>query len=242
LPLQALHLLSFIVDTEYYEEIKLTQIPLNQYMRETAGIDSKQSQSSNPNHVIKVEYTDENHANKIFQKLKDEYGCVMGFHGSPLENFHSIVRNGLDHTYGKETSLFGDGIYLSSDRDVAFSFLKPGPNCYTHSLYGERMGCIVCAEVACKSKIVRQSKEGSSNASGIAIDADNSLPKGYIVSEENECVQVKYILIYNNFTVPTKSKSKVCVTIALLYIFFLIALWLMKSMPMKRLMMLSYHS
>jgi gamma-glutamylcysteine synthetase len=79
-------------------------------MKETAGIDSKQSQSSNPNYVIKVEYTEENHTNKLFQKLKDEYGCVMGFHGSPLENFHSIVRNGLDHTYGKESSLFGDGI------------------------------------------------------------------------------------------------------------------------------------
>lgn len=40
------------------------------------------------------------------------------------------------------------GIYLSQDRDVAFSFLKPGPNGYTHSLYGARMGCIICAEVS----------------------------------------------------------------------------------------------
>lgn len=39
------------------------------------------------------------------------------------------------------------GIYLSSDRDVAFSFLKPGPNRYSHSIFGPRMGCIVCAEV-----------------------------------------------------------------------------------------------
>jgi len=237
LPIKALRLLSFIIDTEYYEEIILTQISLEQYAKETSGIDSKQSNSSNPNYIIKIEYGDQHHTNKTFHKLKNQYGSIMGFHGSPLENFHSILRNGLDHTYGKETSLFGDGIYLSQDRDVAFSFLKPGPNCYSHSLYGARIGCIVCAEVACKPKAVRKSKE-SSSLNGITIlESDDSLPKGYIFSEENECVQAKYILIYNNFLAPTKSKNKICILIALLYVFFLIALWLMKSMPIKRLLL-----
>lgn len=239
LPLKALQLLSFIVDVEYYDGIVMHQITLDQYVRETAGIDSKQSQSSNPNYILKLEYTDDHHSTKAFQKLKAQYGAVIGFHGSPLENFHSIARNGLDLTYGKETSLFGDGIYLSSDRDVAFSFLKPGPNGYAHSQYGERMGCIVCAEVACKPKVVRMSSENGS--SGIAIDADNSLPKGYIVAEENECVQAKYILIYNNFLVPTQSKNKFCLAIAVFYVLFLILMWAMKSMPMKRLLLHSFQ-
>jgi len=239
LPTKALHLLSFIIDTEYYDELSITQISLEQYKIETSGIDSKQSYSSNPNYIIKLEYSDQHPMNKTFCKLKNQYRSVIGFHGSPLENFHSILRNGLDHTYGKETSLFGDGIYLSTDRDVAFSFLKPGPNCYSHSLFGARIGCIVCAEVACKPKVVRQSLERTGLA-GITIETDNSLPKGYIVSEENECVQAKYILIYNNFLAPTKSKNNVCITIAILYIFFLVALWLLKSMPLKRFLLYSH--
>jgi hypothetical protein len=40
-------------------------------------------------------------------------------------------------------------------------------------------------KVACKPKVVRMSSENGSSG-GIAIDADNSLPKGYIVAEENE--------------------------------------------------------
>lgn len=236
LPLKALRLLSFIVDTEYYDELKLTHISLEQYASETSGIDSKQSISSNPNYVIKIEYGEQHHTSKTFNKLKNSFGSIMGFHGSPLENFYSIVRNGLDHTYGKETSLFGDGIYLSQDRDVAFSFLKPGPNCYSHSVYGARMGCIVCAEVACKPKVVRLSKETNS-LTGLTIDSDESLPKGYIVSEENECVQAKYILIYNNFSTHTKTKNNVCVMIAVLYVLFLIALWVMKSQPVRRLLL-----
>jgi hypothetical protein len=241
LPLKALQLVSFILDTQYHDELILTQIPLEQYKIETAGIDSKQSEGSNPNYIIKIEYTDQHHVNKTFTKVKNQYGSIMGFHGSPLENFHSILRNGLDHTYGKETSLFGDGIYLSSDRDVAFSFLKPGPNCYSHSIFGPRMGCIVCAEVACKPKVVRRSNEQSS-LTGITIESDNSLPKGYIVSEENECVQAKYILIYNNFLAPTSSKNKVCILMAFLYVLFLVALWLMKSMPIKRFLLHGTYS
>lgn len=241
LPLKGLKLLSFIIDTEYYDELTLTQISLEQYVNETSGIDSKQSSSSNPNYIIKIEYGDKHPMNKSFSNLKAQHGSIMAFHGSPLENFHCIVRNGLDHTFGKETSLFGDGIYLSQDRDVAFSFLKPGPNCYSHSSYGPRVGCIVCAEVACKPKAVRTSTERSDT--GITLlQSDDSLPKGYIVSEENECVQAKYILIYNNFAVPTKSKNNVCLLIALIYVFFLVAFWLMKTTPIKRFLLHTMHS
>ena len=96
------------------------------------------------------------------------FSSHSGFHGSPFENFHSIVRNGLDASFGKETSLFGDGIYLSEDqyeilayfsvyvcedfslpyREVAFSFLRPGRNMAPRSSTGQLVGCLVCGEVA----------------------------------------------------------------------------------------------
>jgi hypothetical protein len=235
-------LLSFIVDVEYYDEMTLSLVSLQQFSRETAGIDStKHADSSHPNYIIKVEYGEEHRATKTFTNLKSQYGTVLGYHGSPLENFHSIVRNGLDATFGKETSLFGEGIYLSANRDVAFSFLKPGPNRYAHSLLGPRVGCIVCAEVACKPRVVRQSN-GAKSSGGITIEGDDNLPPGYIVAEDNDCVQIKYILIYNNFAVQTRSKNYVCLVIAVLYVFLLVVLWLMKSMPVRRFLLRSSYT
>jgi len=150
-----------------------------------------------------------------------------------FENFHSIVRNGLDSTYGKETSLYGEGIYLSEDRDVAFTFLKCGKNFYNNSIFGKEVGCLVCGEVIKHPKHVRISSEKETSA-GISINDDEAkLPKGYIVVESNDYVMVKYLLVYENFLGNTKKKTNFCQVIALVYIIFLFGLYLMRSTTVK---------
>jgi hypothetical protein len=42
------------------------------------------------------------------------------YHASSLENFHSILWNGLDTKYAKDSSLFGEGRLLTT------SLLRPG--------------------------------------------------------------------------------------------------------------------
>eukprot|EP01127_Copromyxa_protea_P018779 TRINITY_DN5980_c0_g1_i2.p1 TRINITY_DN5980_c0_g1~~TRINITY_DN5980_c0_g1_i2.p1 ORF type:complete len:357 (-),score=55.16 TRINITY_DN5980_c0_g1_i2:57-1127(-) len=210
LPASALKLLSWIIDLPYYEELDLEQISLDQYREETMNIDSKQSKYSDPAYVFKVTYTEQHPTFPIFEKAKAEFGSTMGFHGSPFENFHSILRNGLDATFGKETSLFGDGIYLSSDRDVAFSFLKNAKNFAKNSALGDRLGCLVCAEVACKPQVVRLSPQ-EANIRNLSDNADPELPRGYIVVGENEYVCIKYILLYKNFgTFTEQGNSPFC--------------------------------
>lgn len=92
---------------------------------------------SDPQLVFKVNYTDDHHSYERFADLVTQHGSILGvyieyelhfylfilnlgFHGSPLENMHSIIRNGLDATFGKEGSLFGEGIYLSEDQCASF--------------------------------------------------------------------------------------------------------------------------
>ncbi len=41
--------------------------------------------------------------------FEQQYGSGMGYHASSLENFHSILWNGLDTKYSKKDGLFGEG-------------------------------------------------------------------------------------------------------------------------------------
>lgn len=58
--------------------------------------------------------------------MKARYGSIVAFHGSPLDNWHSILRRGLLNKSGtkEQTSgaLYGDGIYFSDDLRVCRGF------------------------------------------------------------------------------------------------------------------------
>ncbi|KNC54124.1 uncharacterized protein AMSG_09899 [Thecamonas trahens ATCC 50062] len=49
------------------------------------------------------------------------HGVSLAFHGSPLENFHSILRNGFDLAYARRDA-FGAGLYFTSQLSVAAAF------------------------------------------------------------------------------------------------------------------------
>lgn len=55
----------------------------------------------------------------LFQELKTKYGSVNLYHGSPLSNWHNILRDGLkDYSVAKNRTkgvAFGPGIYCSTD-------------------------------------------------------------------------------------------------------------------------------
>jgi hypothetical protein len=61
-----------------------------------------------------------------FQKLKKTHGSTFAYHGSPTENWHSILRNGLKNasdtklmTSGKA---YGPGIYLATDSQTSLGY------------------------------------------------------------------------------------------------------------------------
>ena len=61
-----------------------------------------------------------------FRKLKQKHKSIYAFHGSSLENWHSIMRNGLMNASGTKFQLhgaaYGAGIYLSPHASVSFGY------------------------------------------------------------------------------------------------------------------------
>lgn len=53
----------------------------------------------------------------IFRELKEKHGSTYAFHGSSVENWHSILRKGLVNASGTRLQVngaaYGSGIYLS---------------------------------------------------------------------------------------------------------------------------------
>lgn len=70
--------------------------------------------------------TDSPDKEKIFQELKNKHGSIFAFHGSPFQNWHSILRNGLFNASGtkfqRNGAAHGKGIYLSPSSSGSFSY------------------------------------------------------------------------------------------------------------------------
>ncbi|XP_023801167.1 poly [ADP-ribose] polymerase 8-like [Cyanistes caeruleus] len=61
-----------------------------------------------------------------FRAAKNLYGSTFAFHGSHIENWHSILRNGLVVASNTRLQLhgamFGSGIYLSPLSSISFGY------------------------------------------------------------------------------------------------------------------------
>ncbi|CAI7817229.1 unnamed protein product [Closterium sp. NIES-53] len=71
-----------------------------------------------------------------FEAMARAHGSVMAFHGTPSENMHGILRCGLLNlsrtALQRNGSMHGEGIYLSTDPTVAFTFSQASDA--THAL------------------------------------------------------------------------------------------------------------
>ena len=95
----------------------------------------KEGHPACPTYVMKVDLPED----PYFDKLVKKYGKKLAFHGSPIENFHSILHNGLKNMSGTRHmstgAAFGDGIYLAQDLKVAHSFTKGGVKGWHKSMF-----------------------------------------------------------------------------------------------------------
>ncbi|KAK6179519.1 hypothetical protein SNE40_011853 [Patella caerulea] len=69
-----------------------------------------------------------------FLSYKEKYGSTYAFHGSSIENWHSIIREGLIVASGTNKqmngSAYGKGIYLSPSSSVSFGYSRMGYGAY----------------------------------------------------------------------------------------------------------------
>jgi len=70
-----------------------------------------------------------------FQNLKQKYGSVFAFHGSPMENWHAILREGLlvgsNNKYQRNGAVYGVGIYLSPQASFSLSYSTASSGSYS---------------------------------------------------------------------------------------------------------------
>eukprot|EP00403_Amphidinium_massartii_P014715 CAMPEP_0178413588 /NCGR_PEP_ID=MMETSP0689_2-20121128/22604_1 /TAXON_ID=160604 /ORGANISM="Amphidinium massartii, Strain CS-259" /LENGTH=706 /DNA_ID=CAMNT_0020034863 /DNA_START=73 /DNA_END=2189 /DNA_ORIENTATION=- len=64
-----------------------------------------------------------------FQDLKAKHGSFFAFHGSTVENWHSILRNGLKNASATKLQMsgakYGNGIYLAADSLTSMHYAAP---------------------------------------------------------------------------------------------------------------------
>ncbi|XP_064390891.1 protein mono-ADP-ribosyltransferase PARP8-like [Halichondria panicea] len=94
-----------------------------------------------------------------FQAAKTKSGSTFAFHGSNIENWHSIMRKGLINASGTKLQLHGaahgSGVYLSPSSNVSFGYMgnfsaitKPKPPGGRESLVGKvNLKCMALCEV-----------------------------------------------------------------------------------------------
>ncbi|XP_055078281.1 protein mono-ADP-ribosyltransferase PARP16 [Periophthalmus magnuspinnatus] len=151
-----------------------------------------------PDFLFEIEYNDQQNAR--FEKTRAGRDTFYAFHGSRLENFHSIIHNGL-HCHLNKNSVFGEGTYLTSDLSMAVLY-SPHSSGWRESLLGSLLSCVALCEVIdhpdvkCQAKkkdseIIDRQRSRAKNSEG------GDVPQKYFVVTNNQLLRIKYLLVYS---------------------------------------------
>ncbi|XP_056137860.1 protein mono-ADP-ribosyltransferase PARP16 isoform X2 [Lampris incognitus] len=151
-----------------------------------------------PDFLFELEYCDQ--MNARFEKMRAGRDIFYAFHGSRLENFHSIIHNGL-HCHLNKTSVFGEGTYLTSDLSMAVLYSPHGSG-WNESLLGQLLSCVALCEVIdhpdVKCQMKRKDSEMIDRQRSRARNSEGGeVPQKYFIVTNNQLVRVKYLLVYS---------------------------------------------
>jgi len=89
---------------------------------------------------------------KEFQDLRASNSSFLAWHGSPMGNWHSILRMGL-RNYSKTKhqsngAAYGSGIYFGRNFSLSWGYCRPGSNPgWKKSKFGTQMSCMALCEI-----------------------------------------------------------------------------------------------
>ncbi|OAD52935.1 Poly [ADP-ribose] polymerase 16 [Eufriesea mexicana] len=187
------------IKKEYYDSI-LRKVPSEMSIVE-------------PNLIFQVTRTKQSTSEDRWKTVAQGHSTFYAYHGSRLENFHSIIHYGLQQSMCKK-SLFGKGIYLSSELGVSLPYSPLGYG-WGGSVLGSEMSCIALCELIDHAD-VKIGDSGNNvlsmilsifsymvfsivdNALSLAADSvDGRIPIKYYLVTNSELVRVRYLLIYS---------------------------------------------
>lgn len=170
---------------------------------------SREPTSVEPNYIFEVL---PNKTNQLkFNQLQQGRKVFYAYHGSRIENFHSILHNGLASHMNKN-GIFGEGTYLSSELSISLHYSPSGLG-WAKSQLGGQLSCVAVCEIIDDPSVKCQLKEGEAGAKRSRALVPNSMagevPEKYYVIRNNDVVKVKYLLIYadkisNNTSLPNR--------------------------------------
>lgn len=87
----------------------------------------------------------------LFQQMKKKYGSRFLWHGSSIDRWHAIIRQGLKNMtgtyYEKNGRAHGPGIYFAHNSGTSLSYATSGKNLYSNSKLDKNLQIIALCEV-----------------------------------------------------------------------------------------------
>lgn len=154
-----------------------------------------------PNLIYQVANVKQSTSEDRWKTIAQGHSTFYAYHGSRLENFHSIIHYGLQQNMCKK-SLFGKGIYLSSELGVSLPYSPVGYG-WGGSILGSEMSCIALCELV--NHVDVKAGDSENNARNRVRDSmGEKVPKKYYLVTNSELVRVRYLLIYSQEVQATR--------------------------------------
>ncbi|PVD37809.1 hypothetical protein C0Q70_00411 [Pomacea canaliculata] len=192
---EALELLAWALDNSLFQILTLNKSEFRNIQMKTGHVTSVPE----PSFVFEVLHGQT--PEQKFESLLNGRKLMYAYHGSRIENFHSILHSGLANHMNK-VSLFGKGIYLSSELAVSLMY-SPGGQGWSESQLGPNLGCVAVCQLIDDPSVKCTVKEDdmtepstSKNRARASESQAGDVPERYYVVENNEMVRIKYLLVY----------------------------------------------
>nr|XP_039271056.1 protein mono-ADP-ribosyltransferase PARP16-like isoform X1 [Styela clava] len=187
-----------------------------------------------PDYIFEISYSATQE--KKFCNTQGSASLLHAFHGTKIENFYSILNNGLKNNLNK-VGLYGEGIYLSSDLSIALNYSPTGQG-WDNSMFGTSISCVALCEmidhpdVKCTLKYQRDSHDSaiqkevplygnvrqdsetcfSSTSYEPLKQSENAVNRSKIKGSEGGEIPEKYFVVRNDDLVRVKYLLLYCAT------------------------------
>lgn len=128
-------------------------------------------------------------------KLEDanaaQYPSIYGFHGSPVKNWHSIIRNGLWYKTVAHGRAYGDGVYFALNAQYSSSYARPSSYTWCNSDIRVR-NCVALAEIV---NLPHHFRHGGGNRRTNGRTPTAAQPANILVVPQTEWILCRYLIV-----------------------------------------------
>ncbi|KAG2489460.1 hypothetical protein HYH03_012096 [Edaphochlamys debaryana] len=165
---------------------------------------------------------------------------TVAYHGTHLENLHSIIHTGLQSGSGtrlqRTGANFGSGVYLSTVYSTAFSFCQPSAS-WPRSRFGSKLRVMLVCEVDL-DRACTEGAPGAGAGGGSAVSSGPALPDTYLLVQRPDALRLLFLMVYADapagHAVRPAGRVNWCTVMVVLYAAFLVGKALLSAMRHHR--------